>query len=150
MKEEYKKLDLLYKKSVCCPGSAYARKFKQEIDDILLSFSEEDRKNYFKYRYNNKTQKRKNTAKKGGAPVWQRKTPKAYELKASVGRTQNNEKNNECKKCESHIKPAGIFKLETDLATNEISCCQHPGCKATATINGYCKFHNKYQNAESK
>lgn len=150
MNDKYRQLDLLYKKFAGCPASsAYARKFKHEIDEILLSLSEEDRQNYFKYKNQKKRKTVSKKKKKDCRAVWMRKCPKPYELKANVER-MSDRINSEIKTKEIKIKAAGIFRLETDLAKDEISCCQHPGCKATATINGYCEFHNKYQNTESK
>ena len=42
-----------------------------------------------------------------------------------------------------------VFSLDDDNSIGD-GFCRHPGCNAKATINGYCDYHNRYQNAESK
>lgn len=47
------------------------------------------------------------------------------------------------------MKKKSIFSLEDDNSIED-GFCRHPGCNAKAIINGYCDYHNRYQNAESK
>ena len=152
MDEKLKKLDALYKQYNGCPKrSESAKKIKYEIDKIMYSLSEKDRKKFYKYKYN-QTQKQTTTSKKKKKdcrPAWQKFCPKPYELKAKFGTTV--EKNFfKQENSGNETTSAGVFVLETEIAANEECRCQHPGCKSVATINGYCEFHNRYQNSESK
>ena len=47
------------------------------------------------------------------------------------------------------MKQKSIFSLEDDNSIGN-GFCRHPSCNAKVTINGYCDYHNRYQNAESK